>query len=160
MSILGYDIQGGSNADSGETVLGSKFTLTENATITEMQLYVYGTTTHSVAIYNASLNKVYDYGSFLTGAWGWLVFGSINQYLDAGVYWLCGVSETVTHMVYNAGTTNQGLYDVGNTSFPNPIVPGGYEDRKYSIFATYTPSGGGAPSVHGDGLFWSVYANK
>jgi hypothetical protein len=48
------------------------------------------------------------------------------------------------YIYYDAGTTNQGHYDWSN-SYASPSNPtdATHEDNKYSIYATYTPAGGG-----------------
>lgn len=67
--------------------------------------------------------------------------------LSAGTYWLSWTSDNSSQYFYDAGGTNQ-RYSVADTysdGVADPCPSGGsYANRDISIYATYTPTGGGA----------------
>ena len=60
---------------------------------------------------------------------------------------IVGGSNNVT-VYYDSGSANQGHLDTGN-SYTTPTDPTGasHNNNKYSIYATYTASGGDAADV-------------
>lgn len=107
-----------------------------------------GQTLTKGAIYKHSdLSKVgeteefYRDGLFTTGWYTYNISGTVN--LEAGTEYvlvLGGTGEGDERLYYDTGTTNQGHYQsqsYGN--WPEPLDPT-HEDRKYSIYCTYTPS--------------------
>jgi len=135
-------IGGTSGNSTAGYIRGSKYTLSENAEVTALSVYL-DTATGNVkkAIYDASLNKVYadDVGQAVVA--GWNTKSGLSVGLTAGDYWLVWKNDTSgTYYKYDAGTLNQGLYATYAyaTAFPATLTPDGYQDRAYSIYATYT----------------------
>lgn len=160
---FGYTTVGASN-DSGSpnTMLGSVFTGAAGtmASITA-QIYPDSGYPYQFAIYDSNLglvgNSAASSGSDSTQNWYTLnVSGSIS----AANYWLLlNTADTQLYFYYDTGATNQGLskaqtYGTWPSSFSSPT----YNTRMYSIYATYTASGGGGgsgtpPTYNGSGTF-------
>jgi len=149
---FGYTTEG----DSGENDLGwnagagSKFTLGRNAVITSMTVIrgAGGTSVDhaTMAIYDSDLNFVVQTDVFLATATSDEPSYSSDvdsEALDGGIYWLLFIKEftsggNATSYHYDTGDTNQGVYAVNNPHDPVATLDPAYNDRKYSIYATYT----------------------
>lgn len=162
-SIFGYNVigtgtGGGVNALTGDTIVGSKFTATENGTITKIWGYLFinasGTAQVRAAVYSDS-SGTFDVplatsASFtnLTSTTGTWVGVDITYNIVAGVtYWLCvwcdpsGIPTTYGINYDWIGTLTIGI-TWGNTypTWPNPVGANeAYDNATASIYADYTP---------------------
>lgn len=148
MATFGKTDIGGSEWHSTAGVIrGSIFTLSEAGTVTAISLYL-DTAVGNVklAIYDSSFNKMYadDTGQAVSA--GWNTISGLSVALSAGDYWLYWKnSASGTYTRYDAGGATQASYysHAYATAFPASFTPDGYIGREISIYATYTPSGGG-----------------
>ena len=161
---FGYTTRGASTSVFDGNLIACSFTgAAGNGTSLTISAMVanYSTPTNKIkgAVYDASNNLVTNGTSNektdLTGTVGdWtLNFASpISPTFTAQTYWLAANGDAAgfpfgegTQYYYDSGTANQAKY-ISNayTSFPPATLSGGTnQNNKYSIYATYTPSGGG-----------------
>src|SRR3990167_7797514 len=149
---FGYTTLGGTTVNIVNDLEGTKFASTEAGTLTKMTAAALendtGTRVAKTAIYNVD-------NTFLGGTTETIIDGAGAAFYDftfssppsisAATYWLLIYGE-------NAGTTMSAVYDTdtsvvgsamneaGYPTFPDPYVPSADNDRKYSIYATYTTS--------------------
>ena len=124
----------------------SKYPLTEAGDVTKITVYVDGVTNVKVAIYAESGGVP---TSLLASAEKACVAGwndiTLLVSLPAGNYFLAARRETdLINFYYDAGSTNQTAFRTIAYAdpWPDPFgVPDAQQDREYSIYATYTPSG-------------------
>jgi hypothetical protein len=150
---FGYETAGGAVASSHDRISGSQFTGAAG-TLDSISVYRPFTPAHTgycnAAIYlHSDLSKVAQGTqiSLATNYDNWDVFTiSGSPSISAVDYVLAGWSTDASlgnDMRYDDGDgTTQGHYQslTYNATFPDPLVPT-HEDRKYSIYATYTASG-------------------
>ena len=140
---FGYTSIGGSSGNStANYIRGSLFTLSENGTVTNINVYL-DTATGNVklAIYNSALNKIWadDTGQAINA--GWNTKSGLSVPINTGDYWLLWKnSASGTYYRYDTGASNQGLYGAHAyaTAYPTSFTPDGYQTRMYSVYATYT----------------------
>lgn len=164
-ATFGYDTIGGSQFTQNGTVVGSKYTGAAG-TVTAITLgrKAYpGTGTTRCAIYDSSYNLITNGASDTeavdnpSGTSTVEFTFTSDPTVSAVDYWLVQAptntsSSGTTGIAYDSGATDQGLRDTGagNDPPPSTLVPSTLEDRKYSIYATYTAGGGdgtATPSV-------------
>lgn len=150
MSTFGYSTAGASTQNGFGTIIGSRFTINENGTadniVAYMDIAVAGTYTAKCAIYRYSdLAKIAETSEVTTiNADGWYTFTiSGSPSLTSGTEYIlvmwCNTNRINLH--YDAGTTAQGQHDSQTYgTWPDPLVPTATNDRKYSIYCTYTAS--------------------
>lgn len=149
MATFGYTSVGGTNdANLQGHILATKFTLTENGTITKYtsNIIVVGTETLKCAIYDTSKNLVAGSATSdqLVSSSGWIDFSlSVGLALTTGQYYLAiwAKGDAITLGKYDAGDTAQ-AFDKAEVwgDYPASISGESEVDRKYSIYATYTPA--------------------
>jgi hypothetical protein len=154
MATFGYESKGANYQSCGNRITGSVFTINEDGTLDKITVWLYsgaGATIHAkCAIYkhsDLSLVGVTEerFIKFEDIAYDFN-FSDPKPSLDASTEYIPVVwgrtADGNLYCYYDAGDTNQGHYDSeAYNSFPNPLVPT-HENRKYSIYCTYTPSGG------------------
>jgi len=153
---LGFTSQGGSSQTSigSNRLLGSKFTASENGDITSGSaiLTLVGTKARiKIVVSNSSKNIVTNGTSPQSGTGSngnqtlTCTYSSSPQITNGNEFYIMVVSSDISWtLYYDSGTTGQGLNDTTN-SFATPTNPsdGTDEDRKYSVYVTYTSTGGG-----------------
>lgn len=133
----------------------SKFTAAANGTVTSMSSYVkssFGSANIQHAIYSdssgpsaklaSSASSVSNPG---TGMWA---TSTVSLSITSGtVYWLCMWADNGNPTAaYHGGAANQTAQPLSSPTFPSwPDPFGTFTSRsdEFSIYATYTPSGGG-----------------
>lgn len=137
--------------DVGDWIQGSVFTMPENGTVTKISVnehVVLNPESSKVAIYQgttliATSNTVTVSGSTYT----WYDY-TISASLTGGtayslVVWSSFLNDGVEVHEATTGGTGKSKSLVYTGTFPNPITWAGDTTKLYSIYATYTPSGGG-----------------
>ncbi len=172
MAVFGYESIGASRDDlDWRSKWGSQFTAPENGTLTQIDVHIQPDVANQTivcAVYsdsgsdapNALLASITRTNIPTTKAW--YSFTGFNLPVTAGTkYWLAlNVGNTYVFTYYN---TTAGYYarrqaDGGDPPPPSDPFGSGtdYSNRRYSIYATYTPSGGTLQSVS-DSLGLSDY---
>jgi hypothetical protein len=150
---FGYSTKGASGDRNDDLkIQGSKFTCPLNGTADRIVVYIdaeQADGNFKCAIYDSDLNLVPNGSTeerYLYDERGWYTFNfdpnskpSLSGDAD---YWLVvwsDVGKQSSNYFYDTGSTNQGMvkalpYD----SFPSTITDPTYNDRKYSIYCTYT----------------------
>jgi hypothetical protein len=152
-SDLGYTLIGGSSTIIAfDNYYGCRFVASQSGTITSMSAYLSSTGIGSVTfgIYADSsgapgslLATSTTTGSFTTSpAW---TSGNISYAITAGTaYWLSIFGDDNTFYYYDDGSINQLFVSGAGKVYPSfdstATTSGGYENRKISIYATFTPS--------------------
>ena len=163
----------GHNYNDG-VITASTYTMgSTGGTVSSMSCHArnrYGntSTTEGVGgIYDTSNDLVDDYTT-AEGTWGgtlgWqTVDFSTDPSVDADTdYWLSFCIETQPEFSYDTGTENDGKYENSgisySTSMPStfPTASPTIDDRLYSIYATYTASGGADTCTYSSGD-WEVH---
>jgi len=157
---FGYETAGGSSENLWNIIAGSVFACTEAGTADSITAYIKVGSTPTgghdtyvkCAIYDSSLNLVRSTAQVLlpkaTTGWRTFNFSDPKPSLSIANYWLVAWAEFPhatysTWLYYNAGDANQGLTKATTyNGFPNPLVTPTYSSNKYSIYCTYTVSGG------------------
>ena len=165
MAIFGCNTIGGSNQEIINRLSGSVFTIPENGTANSITAYILNYCEQDIpvppyyrqtgiylqyALYKHSDLSLIDYTlSTLVKqtSWGWKTLNlTQNAVLIADTPYIlklwskgCAYYE-FSAVKYASGDPDQGHYqsldyDIG---LPDPLVPT-HEDRKYSIYCTYTP---------------------
>ena len=126
---------------------GSKFTLSENGTVTDINIYATNTKENvKFAIYADSagspsaLKYADDTGQTMVN--GWNTKSGLSVALTAGDYWLCwSISGSDITFYYDAGPRAWNTH-VYADAFPDPFgTPSSDNTRLHSIYCTYTPEG-------------------
>jgi hypothetical protein len=136
---------------SKDTINGYRFTGV-NGTLSSLSRYLKNSTSTTgyyvqLAIYKQSDLSRVDYTSSIalstTASWH---TGNVSASITAIDYFLVGNTDTNDGPVlyYDTGVTDYQLYKTSSTfgTWPNPISSPGYATYKFSIYATYTASGG------------------
>ena len=146
MPNFGYESVGGSYQSCYKRISGSVFTCLEDGIADSISAYGwFNGFFHKVAIYKHSdLSLVGETESARVYGSGWGVFNFVDPKpsltADTEYILVLWTSGSNTRIYYTAGDADQGHYQSKTyTAFPNPLVPI-HEDRKYSIYCTYTPS--------------------
>jgi len=147
------DIGGSDNVLSGNYKEGSKYTLSENGSVTKGYIYTKdnsGSFNCKFVIYNVdgdtASTLVATSDEVVVDTLGWYMF-TFDPAVDlsAGEYMLAWIhSDYFFYKYYDAGTTGQGEQNA-DTYADGPSDPFGNSaktDRAYSIYCEYTPSGG------------------
>lgn len=157
-ATFGYTTVGGSQDFSAGLPKCTQFTSGGAGTITSVSVYVTtyfgGGANLATAVYadnagaiNALLAS--DSGhTAVTASAAWYTTNLSYVFAASTVYWLCEwFDSTNATSTYDAGAANQESYHSSLTfaSWPNPFAPTASENRQYSIYATYTPSGAVTP---------------
>jgi hypothetical protein len=152
--VFGYDTQGGSNLSTPPTLVCTKFTTTTGGSVTKISTYInhVGADTELVtAIYadnaGAPGSKLAESSaSSLVTMDGWVDTTISYSIVATTTYFLC---------VWQSGANAEYVYDGGDADQLQDSVAGTYPTwpawsannnfaRKLSIYATYTPAGGGS----------------
>ena len=154
---FGYASIGASSAAIESNIRGSKFSISENGTGTSITWYGY-----SGSSAGNQKAKIYNNDAGITGLtngesieiipevlfthWRTATLSSSPTFVGGTSYWLVAWSSVTTgipSLFFDTGDTNQGLVDgAGYGTWPDPLVET-LSTNKHSIYATYTPSGGG-----------------
>lgn len=163
---FGYETAGGSYATlAADNMRGSIFAGAAG-TVTGMSAYyaVYGDGKHQKTYLvldsdkNLLTNGVSNAYTLVTGGGGaWhtsFVFGT-NPTITAVNYWLGIIGDYNLDIYYNSLAINTGFSDTSNsyTTPANPTDGSFTTTATYSIYATYTASGGGSTTVQPDDNF-------
>ena len=151
--VLGFTSIGGSSSLTAfDNYYGCRFVASQSGTITSMSAYLSSTGIGSVTfgIYADSAGAPGSFlvsstttGSFTTSpAW---TSGNISYPITAGTaYWLSIFGDDNTYYYYDAGSINQFFRSGAGKTYPSfdstATTSGGYENRKISIYANFTPS--------------------
>lgn len=157
MATFGKTDQGGSYIDVVNYIYGSKFTLAENGTVTSIHVYcnaIGGSYNIKVGLYaddggSPATSALETEGVGAVPTWGgWLEIDVPDVLLSAGDYWLLWNTDNDAARVYYDGV-GSGVYTsyayADSMPDPHPAI-GGTQTREFSIYATYTPGGGGGPT--------------
>lgn len=149
MATFGYTSIGASEYSMATGfVYATKFACPENGAVTAISLYCAGNTDgakYKTAIYTdnaGSPNTLLATSDEVacTNVYGWKTF-SISTAVSATDYWLAFESEATAWYKGDLGATSN--YDVNiYPALPDPFTSDGSENRKTSIYATYTTSSG------------------
>lgn len=157
---FGYTGSGGSSDSNATRMEGSEFPSGSAGEVTQLSAYqfcdgVFGDSFTKAAILNAS-------GTLLSGgatqqklqasaAWTSYTFTSNPVIADANyiLVWLNDGGCVAGAFYFDTGTTGQGLEDLNSNNFNNPHSPTNVvrNDRRYSIYATYTSGSSPAQDV-------------
>jgi len=155
---FGYGTVGGSWWDSGGTarMTGSLFTSPSDIDTVD-SISVYGFTGSSNVDIKGILVKHSDLGIVNNGVgnavampegigsanWVTSNFSTSPSISTSTGYVLMYINESYTSIRYDSGDTNQGHDDTSNNySSPTDPTDASHNNNKFSIYATYTPSGG------------------
>jgi hypothetical protein len=129
----------GASSGNGNDLLGCKFSLTENGSVTAISIYIAsGGSAANIefGIYDSSKNKKFgETTGVARPVDDWATISGLSVSLSAGDYYLCAHSDNY-NTKYDAGGAAQSFW--GGTAWNDPIVPGGNIDWKISIHADYT----------------------
>jgi hypothetical protein len=129
----------GASSGNGNNLLGCKFSLTENGSVTAISIYIAsGGSAANIefGIYDSSKNKKFgETTGVARPVDDWATISGLSVSLSAGDYYLCAYSDNY-NAKYDAGGAAQSFW--GGTAWNDPIVPGGNIDWKISIHADYT----------------------
>jgi hypothetical protein len=155
-ATFGYTSAGASNSSIANVIGGSVFSAPEAGTVTQMNAYIGngpdGGANFLTGIYDTSYNLIMNGGTTAVSNPTPLTFVTFtfaaNPAITATDYVLIAHASNASFnsetLYYDAGTTNQGLTDANTytgsalSSFASPTL----NNNKYSIYATYTASGG------------------
>lgn len=128
-------------------IQGIKYPSGSAGSLASMSVYIegkYADTKVKCAIYDSSLNLVAngttEEKTIQADYLGWLTFNfPVSPVVAATTnYWLCVRFDTYLYMYYAAGGTDQHLTkNLPYGDWPATLTPEDYNDRAYSIFATY-----------------------
>jgi len=147
---FGYTTIGGNSGTPnfgacGETILSSlSHTAGSGETVTQISFYPTQTATYDVAVYT-------DSGSILGSRQ--IVSATANQWNNTNALSFAMTNGTLYHVAIDSNNNSNNLiaYDPGgssdtsisNTPCSNSYSGAGFESKDYSVYATYTTSGGG-----------------
>lgn len=164
MAKFGYETQGAAGVTIQNNIRGSWHTCPETGTADSMTVYIIVLDANAklrAAIYKKSDDsyvgeteeKILGTGS----RWETLNFADPKPSLENIDYYLVGWAGDGRISLYQVAESGKGAYD-GETynSFPNPWDPTS-EDRKFSVYCTYTPSSNTKQSGSSRGFFISSY---
>lgn len=151
--VLGFISIGGTISPapiSFDNYYGCRFVSSSSGIITSMSAYLSSTGIGNITfgIYSDSsgtpgslLATSTTTGSFTTSpAW---TSGDISYAITSGTaYWLSIFGDDNTYYYYDAGSTNQYFLSGSGKTYPNfnsTATIDNYQDRKLSIYATFTP---------------------
>lgn len=150
---FGYDTAGGSNSISAaNTATGSVFTSPNNVSqVDSMSIYVYvfGSDDFKLMMWLHSdetlvANSITPtINNNLGTAWHTSTYVSKPTISASTAYILGALDPTSTSYYWDAGDANQGHMDPNSFTTPTNLSTPTHNTNKYSIYATYTPSGGG-----------------
>jgi hypothetical protein len=168
---FGYTNIGSTASDGSSVFRCSKFiTTSEAGNITSFSTYgkeYTGTYTLAQGIYSYTSDtagtklKADDTGVAITTTANWLQSNSVTGYsLVAGTtYWLCA-NETLgaeTYFYYDTGDANQGAHKGATNGLPSSFSGATNSTNKFSIYVTYTASGGSTDTCNYSGSGnWNV----
>jgi hypothetical protein len=148
---FGYESDGGTRDLFNDDLYGSIYSMSSDGDVSKLTAYIYVADSNEAdiegAVYDSSKNKEGDTQlisspQFMTA--DWYDFSFTNDLsLTSGDYWLIIWGQYWGYLggnglYYDSGSTDQGAYqDVAK--WPDPLSPDSYADKKYSIYATYTP---------------------
>jgi hypothetical protein len=79
---------------------------------------------------------------------GWGSSGAVSIAMSNGVTYGCGGFNAQSAQVnYYDASAGNGDRDTSSTALPATWIHNSFQDRKYAIYATYTPGGGGAAAA-------------
>jgi len=137
-------------------IVANKYTLTESGTVTKLSAYLYkkyAPDAFKMAIYSdaSPMVKLCEGTGVMpvTAGWADCTISSGGE-LTAGDYWITLMGDCDWYLYYNAAALH--AFAETNTyanGFPANIAAWDYDDGAvtYSIYATYTPGGGGDVSL-------------
>jgi len=146
---FGYESIGATIAGIGDDIVGSEFSLAESGKITSMSLFIYDNfgsfgNAYKMGIYDTSGNfqAESEAGTVPSNFYqDWVTNNFTTPYsINNGNWVLVAFSNNGGWgMKYDSGETGQGYRDIDGTwsTFDDPATFTS-EDRKYSIYATYT----------------------
>jgi hypothetical protein len=160
MSVLGYDTPGASTDDATSAVVAVRFTAPSSGTITSYSIYTKftgaGGDTLQLALYASDgtkpttrLEQVSQAVAQNTGTptLTTITAGSSQTIVGGTEYWLavgCVNANGGPQTLYDDGSADQLVFIGLQQSLTDPFgTPSGTAALQYSIYATYTPSGGG-----------------
>lgn len=169
MAIVGKNSDGGNDSFMGAShnVVASKFTASENGTITSLHVLLHdgASANLKIAIYDATgagglpgaklaeTSAIAISGSSVTE-----YSGAVSQAIVSGTaYWLAFFQSNTASAVasrYELGTSGQTQFQTATyPNFPDPFgTPSAPSDNVRTVWATYTPSGGGRSRIIGGTL--------
>lgn len=140
-----------------DCIVGCNFTASESGTATSITAYIdfedvgLPYPQRKYAIYDASLGRIETTlvdGGYGMDAWREIALVSSVPLVAGTTYWLFAWSSegkvgNKVYVPYDDGGIDQGGYkaSVYTGTYPPILFPEGYENRQYSIYITYTPSG-------------------
>lgn len=141
---FGYTTQGSSFVSIDQDLLGSKFSGVAGR-ITSMS--VCGTSgntrPYKTLVVSYADKTILQVSSAVTGNNGWLTTTMSGLEIVDGYYILGAISKYTggtPYIYYDSGDANQGVDDTSNDyATPTNPIDAGSSNRKYSIYATYTP---------------------
>jgi len=153
MADFGYKTKGAGTHSNADRIIGSKFTCPENGTAESITAYILAGagTPVKFGIYKDSDNSRVGYTEeWITTAlyndWKTLNIvsgGTLVQNTDYFLVWWRDTTGSAT-FYYDTGVT-RGYQNIAYNGFPNPWEPTKTDNSwKFSIYCTYTPSGGQA----------------
>jgi len=156
MATFGKTVKGGSSTTISERLFGTKATLPVDAVITKMTAYIKTAVTaqkYKLCIYAdvagspAGLEAVTIERSLSSQDQDEDFLFASNPTLAAGDYWLGIMSDGVgSGIIYYDGVGNTEYKNITYNAPPNPFGASTSLVREYTIYATYTPLGGGSVS--------------
>jgi len=146
---------GSGHSINGGTYALGRYQLTVNGTVTKHTAYVENESASDYPYYSGLYNDVDgNYPSVRVIApgsvtittqwvWAWLDVNVVDTALSAAYYWFGSYSSNANVKIRYDGW-GQTVYTSGDyTNHPNPFPDGkGSVERRYGLYATYTPSGG------------------
>lgn len=168
---FGYTSQGASSAGIGAKIRGAAYSLSESATTSKITAYLEksgtGSTGLKTAIYSDAEAKVAESSEVTSNpATGWIDF-TLSTSLSSATFDLLAYGSGAdgfpfnTHFIhYDSGSGHTIYYNPGvYTSWPASFTPTSeFDGDRYSIYATYTATGGGAEPPKGyitvNSRFW------
>ncbi|MGB9841849.1 MAG: hypothetical protein ACPLKZ_03895 [Candidatus Bathyarchaeales archaeon] len=179
-SVIGYSSIGSSSQSIENRIAGSQFTVLASGQVQSITAYIAlasGASNRKVkaAIYTSSHNFVAGTQEQTVNSNGWITFSFSDPKptLTAGVdyilvVWADSASGDV-YIRYDSGSSNQG-HQVDRNYGSWPSSPSfTHDNRKYSIYCTYSPSGqyaceleftGTADLQNWTGLAWAIDASS
>lgn len=149
MATFGKTAIGGSTSTrGGNTVTGSKFTLSDSATVTQMSWYGANAGVNTNAVVGIYTNSAGAPGTLLgtssatainSATPQWWTF-TISLALSPGDYWLCFLPQGTVDYYWD-NVANASVVDNSGVTYPtfsSPFSVDATQSREVSIYATYT----------------------
>ncbi len=149
MATFGTTSEAGTEAGgSADVLVATKYTLTEDGTVSKISVYSSASVNSRGGIYsdNAGVPNALIVGNNTSvGGSGWKDIALTPTFLTAGVYWIVANQDGNNGRAYKAGGSSQTAYKTGVT-FANDLpstfpTPTGYQDVEYVSYGTYTTTG-------------------